>query len=41
MLKKDGWYDNKELISYSRSALEWGKDLFEYYKLDSTLITTI
>ena len=41
MLKKDGWYDNKELISYSRSALEWGKDLFKYYKMDSTLITTI
>lgn len=41
MLRKDGWYDNKELISFSNSALDWGKDLFKYYEKNSTPITGI
>ncbi len=41
MLTKEGWYDNKELISFSDSAIEWGKDLFAYYLENSTPITKI
>ena len=41
MLRKDGWYDNKELMSFSKSAIKWGSDLFEYYEANSTPITSI
>ncbi len=41
ILKKDGCYDGSALISYNRTALEWGKDLFEYYLKDSVPITEI
>ncbi|MDW7732596.1 MAG: winged helix-turn-helix domain-containing protein [Methanolobus sp.] len=41
MLTKEGWYDNKELISFSSTALEWGKDLFDHYLEDSTPIKEI
>jgi len=41
MLKKDGRYDNKELMSYSSTALEWGKELFDHYLKGSTPITGI
>ncbi|WP_256623402.1 helix-turn-helix transcriptional regulator [Methanolobus chelungpuianus] len=41
MLRKDGWYDNKELISFSRSAINWGRNLLEYYEHSSTPITSI
>ena len=39
MLRKEGWYDERALISYSSTALEWGKDLFEHYMKSSTPIT--
>lgn len=41
MLRKDGWYDNKELMSFSKSAIKWGSDLFEYYEANSIPITSI
>lgn len=40
-LKKDGWHDDKALISYSGNALHWGKELFEYYLKDSTPVTEL
>ncbi|WP_292463809.1 winged helix-turn-helix domain-containing protein [Methanolobus sp.] len=41
MLRNDGNSDGKSLISYSTTALEWGKDLFDYYLKDSVPITDI
>ncbi|TGC07496.1 helix-turn-helix transcriptional regulator [Methanolobus halotolerans] len=41
MLTKEGWYDNKELISLSSTALEWGRSLFAHYLKDSRPITEI
>lgn len=41
MLTKEGWYDNKELISYESTALAWGQDLFKHYMKDSTPIKEI
>jgi predicted transcriptional regulator len=40
-LKKDGDFDNKYMLCNTEDALKWGKDLFEYYLKDSTLITEI
>ena len=41
MLKKDGCHDDRALISYSRTAREWGKELFEYYLRNSTPLTEL
>jgi predicted transcriptional regulator len=32
MVSKDGRYYNHEMISFEKSALAWGKELFDYYK---------
>lgn len=41
MLRKEGWYDEKALVSYSVTARQWGKELFEHYMKDSTPITEL
>jgi predicted transcriptional regulator len=41
MLQNNGDFDGKSLISYSTTALEWGKDLFDHYLKDSVPITDI
>ncbi|WP_292465014.1 winged helix-turn-helix domain-containing protein [Methanolobus sp.] len=41
LLTKDGNPDNKDVICSSKSALQWGKELFEYYLKDSKLITEL
>jgi len=41
LLTKEGNYDNKNVICSNESALEWGKDLFEYYLEKSVLIDKI
>ncbi len=40
-LKKDGNVDNKYLICNTEDALDWGKELFDYYLRDSTQITKV
>jgi len=32
MVSKDGRYYNHEMISFEKSALTWGRELFDYYK---------
>ncbi|AKB80226.1 Transcriptional regulator, ArsR family [Methanosarcina horonobensis HB-1 = JCM 15518] len=32
MISKDGRYYNHEMVSFEKSALEWGKELFNYYR---------
>ncbi|WMW22966.1 winged helix-turn-helix domain-containing protein [Methanolobus mangrovi] len=38
LLSKDNEYDNKQLFFSDPKALQWGKDLFDYYLKDATLI---
>lgn len=41
LLTDDGSYDYKQIKCCNPISLQWGKDLFEYYLKDSTLITEI
>lgn len=41
LLNKDGSPDSSYALCSNPDALEWGKELFEYYLKDSTLITKI
>ncbi|TGC09546.1 transcriptional regulator [Methanolobus halotolerans] len=41
LLSKKGEYDNKQLMCCSSSAVEWNKELCEYYRNRSTHITEI
>jgi predicted transcriptional regulator len=41
LLRTNGEVDNKYILCTSREALEWAKDLFEYYLENSTPITKI
>ncbi|TGC09547.1 transcriptional regulator [Methanolobus halotolerans] len=41
LLTNQGMYDNKRLLCESESVHKWGKDLFEHYLKDSTLITSL
>jgi predicted transcriptional regulator len=41
MLTKEGTYDNTQLVCCDPFALKWGKELFEYYSQNSTLISGI
>ncbi|HIH74941.1 MAG TPA: winged helix-turn-helix domain-containing protein [Methanosarcina sp.] len=41
MISKDGRYYNHEMVSFEKSALEWGKELFNYYRDMSERITQI
>jgi predicted transcriptional regulator len=41
LLKSNGEYDTKYILCNDKDALEWGKELFEYYLKDSTTITDI
>jgi predicted transcriptional regulator len=41
ILNTSGEFDNKHALCSSTSALEWGKELFEYYLKDSTRITEL
>ncbi|AFV25380.1 hypothetical protein Mpsy_3181 [Methanolobus psychrophilus R15] len=41
LLTHQGVSDNKRVICSSESALQWGKELFEYYLKDSTPITEL
>jgi len=41
LLKNTGEYDTKHILCDNREAIEWGKELFEYYLKDSTPITEI
>jgi predicted transcriptional regulator len=34
-------YDNKYLLSFSQSSLEWAKELFEHYWKESTPVEDI
>lgn len=40
-LSQDGTTDRKYIISNKKEALKWGRDFFEYYLKDSTLITEL
>ncbi len=41
MISKDGRYYNHEMVSFEKSALEWGKELFNYYRGMSEQITQV
>jgi len=41
MLTKEGACDNTQLVCCDPGALEWGKELFEHYRHNSTLISGI
>lgn len=41
MISKDGRYYNHEMVSFEESALEWGKELFCYYRDMSEQVTQI
>jgi predicted transcriptional regulator len=41
MISKDGRYYNHEMVSFEKSALKWGEDLFYYYRDMSEQITQI
>jgi predicted transcriptional regulator len=41
LLTKEGNPDNKDVICSSENALQWGKELFEYYLKDSKPITEL
>jgi len=41
LLNDNGEYDHRQLMCHSPNAVEWGKDLFDYYIKDSTVITSI
>ncbi len=41
MISKEGRYYNHEMVSFEKSALAWGQELFNYYKDMSEQITEI
>lgn len=41
MLKNNGEFDYKFMLCKGQSAVDWTKELFEYYRKDSTLINEI
>jgi predicted transcriptional regulator len=41
LLTNEGTYDHKQLYCCSPSAVEWGRELFEYYLENSTQLTVI
>jgi predicted transcriptional regulator len=41
MLKKGGDFDSRFILCSTQNALEWGKDMFNYYLKDSVKITEI
>jgi Predicted transcriptional regulator len=41
LLRNTGEYDTKYILCNDKDALEWGKELFEYYLKDSTRIIEI
>jgi predicted transcriptional regulator len=41
LLNDDGAYDHKQLICHSPDAVEWGKELFNYYLQDSVSLTEV
>jgi len=41
MISKEGRYYNHEMVSFEKSALTWGQELFNYYKNMSEPITQI
>lgn len=41
LLTNEGTLDNARLINRSQEAVQWGRELFEYYLKDSILITGI
>jgi predicted transcriptional regulator len=41
MISKDGRYYNHEMVSFEKSSLEWGKELYNYYRDMSEQITKI
>ncbi|MFA0821584.1 MAG: helix-turn-helix transcriptional regulator [Methanomethylovorans sp.] len=41
LLTSEGNYDYKYMLSSSQSALDWGKELFEYYSKDSVPLARI
>jgi predicted transcriptional regulator len=41
MISKEGRYYNHEMVSFEKSALSWGQELFNYYKNLSEQITQI
>lgn len=41
MLTKEGTFDNTQLVCCDPGALNWGRELFEYYRQNSTLISSI
>lgn len=41
LISKDGRYYNHEMVSFEKSALGWGRELFDYYRDMSEQITQI
>ena len=41
MISKNGRYYNHEMVSFEKSALSWGQELFSYYMDMSEQITQI
>jgi predicted transcriptional regulator len=41
LLNDNGTYDHKQLICHSPDAVEWGKELFEYYRQQSVQIADL
>jgi len=41
LLKVGGEFDHKNIVCHSKRALNWGKELFEYYLRDSVPLTEI
>ena len=41
LLTKNDTYDHKQLICHSPDAVEWGKELFDYYLQDSIPLTEV
>ena len=41
MISKNGRYYNHEMVSFEKSALEWGKELFNYYRDMSEQVTKV
>ena len=41
MISKNGRYYNHEMVSFEKSALEWGKELSNYYRDMSEQVTKV
>ncbi|TGC10912.1 helix-turn-helix transcriptional regulator [Methanolobus halotolerans] len=41
LLGENNGFDNKLIMACNQNAVEWGKELFEYYKERSTVITDV